>query len=342
MSTSMPLAAIFGCSGPSLTDEERAFYADADPLGFILFARNCESPDQVRSLVEAMRGCVGRDDAPVLIDQEGGRVARLKPPHWREAPPPAVFGRTAVASPNRGTEAARINARLIADDLRELGITVNCAPVLDIQRAGYHDVVGDRAPGQSADIVILVGRAIAEGLFQGGVLPVIKHIPGHGRAAVDSHHHLPVVDADLTDLHTEDFSPFRALRDMPWAMTGHIVFTEFDEKHPATTSRVIIESVIRSHIGFDGVLVSDDLSMNALSGTVGERAAAALRAGCDIALHCNGDLDEMKDVAASCAPLTANARARLSLAEAMRRQPEPFDREAALARLNELLGKRMR
>ncbi|MCG8509249.1 MAG: beta-N-acetylhexosaminidase [Rhodospirillales bacterium] len=333
----MPLATVFGCSGTVLTDEERAFFRDADPLGFILFARNVETPDQVRALTEAMRKSVGREDAPILIDQEGGRVARLKPPHWREAPAAGIFGRMAAASPNRGTEAARINARLMAGELLELGITVNCAPVLDIPQIGAHDVIGDRAPGKSADIVIIVGRAIAEGLLGGGVLPVIKHLPGHGRATVDSHNELPVVDADLTDLHTEDFSTFRALRDMPLGMTGHILFTEFDENNPSTTSHVVVESVIRSHIGFDGLLISDDLSMNALSGTVGERAAAALAAGCDVALHCNGKMDEMKDVAANCKTLSANSKARLSLAEAMRRPPEPLDREAALNRLTALL-----
>ncbi len=342
MTATPPLAAIFGCSGTHLTGEERAFFHDADPLGFILFARNCETPDQVRALVDGMRDCIGRADAPVLIDQEGGRVARLKPPYWYGAPPAATFGRLTLSNPKRGLEAARLNARLIAADLHALGITVDCAPVLDVPRPGAHDIIGDRAAGPSADLAIMVGRVIAEGLLEGGVLPVIKHIPGHGRARVDSHENLPVVDTDPEELAAEDFSPFRALKDMPWAMTAHVVYTAFDDEKPATTSHAVVEGVIRDHIGFDGLLVTDDLSMKALSGTPGQRTKRALHAGCDVVLHCNGNDAEMVDIARACAPLSDKALERLARAEAMRRHPDELDRDAARERLDVLMKRKAR
>jgi len=336
MAGSLPLAAVLGCSGPSLTGAERDFFRDADPLGFILFARNCKNPRQVRALVDSLRACVGRADAPVLIDQEGGRVARLGPPHWRAAPAMARFGEMARHSSIKATEAAWLNARLIAADLHDLGITVDCAPVLDVPHAGAHDVIGDRAPGTSADIAMMVGGAFADGLLEGGVLPVIKHIPGHGRAAADSHHALPVVRTPVTELASTDFSPFRALSDLPWAMTAHVLFTALDDRRPATTSRAVVDTVIRHHIGFDGVLITDDLSMKALSGTLAERTEAALEAGCDVVLHCNADMAEMREVAAACRPLAARARERLDRGEAMRRAAAPLDRAMATARLAEL------
>lgn len=336
MAGPLPLAAVLGCSGTALTGAERDFFRDADPLGFILFARNCKNPHQVRTLVDSLRECVGRADAPILIDQEGGRVARLGPPHWRAAPPMARFGELARRSSIKATEAAWLNARLIAADLRDLGITVDCAPVLDVLHPGAHDVIGDRAPGTSADIVMMVGGAFADGLLEGGVLPVIKHIPGHGRATVDSHHTLPVVRTSVSELASTDFSPFRALSDLPWAMTAHVLYTALDDGEPATTSRVVVDTVIRNHIGFDGVLITDDLSMKALSGTLAERTEAAFKAGCDVVLHCSGDMAEMREVAGACRPLTARAGERVDRGEAMRRNAAPLDWAVASARLSEL------
>jgi beta-N-acetylhexosaminidase len=330
-----PRAVIFGCAGPSLSPEERAFFQEANPVGFILFKRNCESPEQVRVLVRALRATVSRAEAPVLIDQEGGRVARLQPPHWRAYPAPAKLGALGGA---RAREAVRLVARLIADDLVELGISVDCVPVLDVSRPGADAVIGDRAYSGDPAIVERLGRAACEGLLEGGVLPVIKHIPGHGRAQVDSHKALPRVTATRAELDASDFAPFRALADMPWAMTAHIVYTAIDSDVPATLSPLVIREVIRGSMDFDGVLVSDDLSMNALGGSIGERAARALTAGCDLALHCNGDRAEMKEVAAAAAPLTPEARRRLDRAETRRRVPAALDRRAAEARLEALLG----
>jgi beta-N-acetylhexosaminidase len=333
----MPRAVVFGCSGPQLSDAERRFFADADPLGFILFARNCIDPPQVRSLIAELRACVGRSDAPILIDQEGGRVQRLRPPHWRAAPPAGRFAELAKREPETAREAAWLNARIIADDLYGLGITIDCAPVLDVVQPGAHAVIGDRAAGDTPQRAIALGRAACEGLLAGGILPVIKHIPGHGRAGVDSHERLPVVDAQRQALAVSDFVPFRALRQMPWAMTAHVVYTAIDGKRPATTSRRVIEEVIRQAIGFEGVLISDDLCMGALSGSPAERTKAALAAGCDLVLHCNGELGEMEAVAAACPRVSAEARTRLARADAMRRPPEPFDRGRALVRLDALL-----
>ena len=342
MAQATPLAAVFGCAGTALSDDERAFFRETNPLGLILFARNCETPDQIRALITDFCDTVGRGDAPALIDQEGGRVARLKPPHWRAAPPLGTFGKLAARSPKKAEEAARLNGRLIAAELHDLGITVDCAPVLDVPQPGAHDVIGDRAAGPSADLAILVGRATAEGLMAGGVLPVIKHIPGHGRANADSHKSLPVVETPAEDLAVEDFAPFRALRSMPWGMTAHVLYRALDEHHPATTSHAIIDSVIRDFIGFDGVLTTDDLSMEALDGTPKERAEAALHAGCDIVLHCNGKMPEMQQVAEGCQPLSAHARERVARGENLRHAPEPFDRDAAQARLDELLAPKRR
>ncbi len=332
-----PRAVIFGCSGPALSGAERAFFGDADPLGFILFARNCVEPEQVRALVSAMRQCVGRAGAPVLVDQEGGRVRRLGPPHWRAPPAAARFGELAATDRRRAAEAVRLNARLIAAELVPLGITVNCAPVLDVPQPGTDPVIGDRALGTTAELAAFLGAAACEGFLDGGVLPVIKHIPGHGRAGVDSHAALPLVTASRDELEKVDFAPFRALSRMPWAMTGHVVYEDIDGRAPATASAIVIERIIRGHMGFDGVLVSDDLSMRALDGSLGGRAAAALAAGCDVALHCNADMDEMSEIAAATGPLGDAAMARVERGEAMRRPPGDFDGAAALARLHELL-----
>ena len=316
MAAQVPLAAIFGCSGPTLEDQERAFFSDVQPLGFILFGRNCETPDQVRELVNALRQCVGREDAPVLIDQEGGRVQRLKPPHWRDAPAAAAFAALYRKDNALGIEAARLNAYLIAHELTALGITVDCAPVLDVVQPGADPIIGDRAFGDDPATIAALGQATCEGLLMGGVLPVLKHIPGHGRADVDSHKALPCVDAPYETLSASDFAPFRALKDMPWAMSAHVLYTALDGNQPATLSGDVM-ALIRGDLGFDGVLISDDLSMQALSGTLSERSAGALAAGCDVALHCNGEMAEMQMVAAGCQSLTAQALVRIERGAAM-------------------------
>ncbi len=325
----MTLAAVFGCAGLALDPEETAFFRDVRPWGFILFARNVESPDQVRRLTASLRAAADRPDVPVMIDQEGGRVRRLRPPHWRAYPPAgAVAGLAASADVRR--DLARLSGRLIAHDLASLGIDVNCAPVLDVPAPGAHDVIGDRAYGAAPDAVAVLGRAVAEGLIAGGVLPVIKHIPGHGRARADSHDELPVVDAPLAELEAVDFHPFQALSDMPAAMTAHVVYMALDPGHPATTSPTVIEGAIRGTIGFQGLLITDDLSMNALRGDLAERARASLAAGCDIVLHCNGDLAEMTQVAAGAGDLTGAAAARANAALARRPgRTEPLDIQAA-------------
>jgi beta-N-acetylhexosaminidase len=331
-----PLAAIFGCAGTRLTPAERDFFADANPLGFCLFRRNCQEPAQVRDLVAALREAVGRADAPVLIDQEGGRVARLRPPHWRDYPSAA---RLAALPDPEALEALGLGARLIADDLVRLGIDVDCAPVLDLPSAGADPVIGDRAFGSEPGRVARLARAFCKGLLAGGVLPVIKHMPGHGRAQVDSHLASPHVEAGRAALAAHDFAPFRALREMPWAMTAHIVYTAIDPERPATLSRRVIGDVVRGEIGYDGVLVSDDLSMGALGGGLGDRARLALAAGCDLVLHCNGDRREMEEVVAAARPLSKASRARLARADAWRAAPiDEFDRIAAEARFDALLA----
>jgi beta-N-acetylhexosaminidase len=328
-------ASILGCAGPTLSREETVFFRDVKPWGFILFARNVESPDQVRALVDALRDTVGRPDAPVLIDQEGGRVARLKPPHWRLYPPGRAYDELAEANPASAREIARLGGRLLAHDLAALGINVDCVPVLDVPDPRGHEIIGDRAYGQTPDRVALLGRASAEGLIAGGVLPVIKHIPGHGRAMADSHLELPVVDASYEELDARDFAPFKALSDMPMAMTAHVIYSAIDRKRPATTSKKAVRKVIRGAIGFDGLLMSDDLSMKALSGDFAERARAALAAGCDVVLHCNGDMAEMKAVVAGTGPLKGRAKRRAESALArIVRAPEPFDAAEARARFD--------
>jgi beta-N-acetylhexosaminidase len=330
-----PRAMILGCAGAVLGSDERDFFRAADPLGFILFQRNCVDPDQLRRLVKALRASVGRADAPVLIDQEGGRVARLRPPHWRAYPSAARIAALGDDAP----AAARDVTRLIADDLARLGITIDCLPVLDLPVPGADAIIGDRAYGTAPERVAALGRAACEGLLAGGVLPVIKHIPGHGRATVDSHLACPVVATPRDELAARDFAPFRALDDMDWAMTAHIVYSAIDAARPATLSPVIIAEVIRGEIGFAGVLISDDLSMEALGGGLGERAAGALASGCDLVLHCNGRLDEMRAVAAAVGTLNPDAAARVAAGEARRRaSAAPFDRAALEAHLMSWFG----
>jgi beta-N-acetylhexosaminidase len=334
----VPSAAIYGCAGLTLGAAEARFFEATNPFGFILFARNCETPDQVRDLVAALRGSVGRADAPVLIDQEGGRVARLKPPHWRAAPPASYFGRMASHDRERAHEALRINTRLLAAELTDLGIDVDCVPLLDLQVPGAHDVIGDRAFGGDPELVADLGRVVCETLLECGVMPVVKHIPGHGRARVDSHKELPVVDTAAAELEATDFRPFQALADAPWAMTAHVVYAALDGARPATTSPDLIARVIRGQIGFGGLLLSDDLSMEALKGSLGERAEASLAAGCDVALHCNGKAAEMEAVAAAVGPLTAEAQRRIAAGRARLGRPEAVDQAALQRRLDGLMN----
>ena len=331
-----PRSVVLGCAGERLSLDERRFFGEADPLGFVLFRRNCQAPDQLRALVAELRAAVGRADAPVLIDQEGGRVARLQPPHWRAYPAPA---RIAALLDPHAAEAASLGARLIADDLAALGITVDAIPVLDLPIAGADAVIGDRAYGSEPARVARLGRAVCGGVLAGGVLPIIKHIPGHGRALVDSHRALPRIAADRAVLMRSDFSPFRALSAMPWAMTAHIVFEAIDPIEPTTFSRRVIDEIIRGDIGFDGVLISDDISMGALAGGLGERTRRALEAGCDLALHCTGVLSEMEVVAEAAPPLSSQAQARVARGEALRlASRQDFDRPATEARFAELLA----
>jgi beta-N-acetylhexosaminidase len=331
-----PRAVVLGCAGERLTREESRFFTDADPLGFVLFRRNCRARDQLRALVTELRGCVARADAPVLIDQEGGRVARLQPPEWRTYPAAAQI---ALLPDPFAAEAARLSARLIADDLAGVGITVDCAPVLDLPVREADPVIGDRAFGNEPARVARLGRAFCEGLLAGGVLPVIKHIPGHGRARVDSHAACPVVEANRAILAHSDFASFRALSAMPWAMTAHIVFSAIDDAAPATFSRPVIDTVIRGDIGFGGVLLSDDISMGALDGSLAERARRAVEAGCDLVLHCNGVMAEMVEIAAVVPPISSAAQARIARGEALRRRwREDVDRRAAGLRFAELMA----
>lgn len=328
-------AAILGCQGLTLTAEEVAFFRDVKPWGFILFKRNVDTPDQVRALTTALREAVDRPDAPILIDQEGGRVARLGPPHWRRYPPGRAYGALPTNDPLMKREVARLGGRLLAHDLAALGLSVDCVPVLDVPVSGSHDVIGDRAYGDSPDTVAALGRAACEGLIAGGVLPVIKHIPGHGRAKADSHLDLPVVETAYEELNAWDFAPFKALSDMPMAMTAHVIYTALDPKSPATTSRKAVQSVIRGAIGFDGLLMTDDLSMKALSGDFAQKAKRSLAAGCDVVLHCNGDMAEMQGVIAGTKPLSGLAarRAKAALGRTAK-VAEPFDAEEGRARFD--------
>lgn len=330
---------VLGCAGVALDDGERRFMADADPAGFILFTRNCGNPAQTRALIASLRESVGRPDAPVLIDQEGGRVVRLDPPHWRVPPAPALFGALAEIDESAGARAAWLNARLVAAELHALGITVNCVPVLDLRVAGASKVVGDRALGADPGLVACLGRAITDGLRAGGIVPAVKHLPGHGRATADSHAVLPQVDAPLDALRARDFVPFRSLNDMPVGLTAHVCYPALDPERPATLSAKVIGDAVRGDIGFDGLLVSDDLSMGALTGSVGARAAAALAAGCDLALHCNGKRHEMEDVTASVPTLAGRALERFERMLAARQAPDAFDAAEGQRELDALLAR---
>jgi beta-N-acetylhexosaminidase len=331
-------AFIAGIAGTVLTDRERAFFRESEPWGLIVFKRNINTPDQVRRLTGSFRDAVGRADAPVLVDQEGGRVQRLGPPHWPSYPPSADYGRLYDRDPEEGLGAARLGARLIAADLAAVGIDVDCWPLADVPVAGADAVIGNRAFGTNADKVAVLAGAVAEGLREGGVLPVVKHSPGHGRAMADSHLELPVVDADRASLEATDFRAFRLLAGVPLAMTAHVVFTAIDPVTPATTSVTIVREVIRGLIGFDGVLMTDDISMEALSGTIRARSRAALAAGCDVVLHCNGRFDEMCEVAEAVPPLEGAAARRASAALAWRRSAPEIDEADARRRFAAMMA----
>jgi beta-N-acetylhexosaminidase len=332
-------AFITGVSGLELSAAEREFIRIERPWGFILFKRNIETPTQVINLIRELRKAVGDSEAPVLIDQEGGRVQRLSPPHWPVYPPGAFFGVLYDIDPALGLVAARLSARLIAADLTALGVTVDCLPLADVPVPGADAVIGNRAYGTSPDKVAAIGRAVTEGLDQGGILPVLKHIPGHGRATADTHFRLPVVDTSKAELERTDFAAFQPLADLPMAMTAHVVFSALDPAHPATTSATIIEQVIRGVIGFQGLLMSDDVSMNALAGSIAERTRAIFTGGCDVVLHCNGKLDEMRELAAETPELSGEALERTRQALASRKPPQAFDRLAARAELDALIDR---
>jgi beta-N-acetylhexosaminidase len=330
-------AFIAGVSGTELSAAEREFIRAQRPWGFILFKRNIEAPTQVAQLIGELRGELGESDAPVLIDQEGGRVQRLGPPHWPAYPAGAVFGRLYDIDHALGLTAARLSARLIAADLGALGVTVDCLPLADVPVVGADAVIGDRAYGTEPGKVAAIARAVTEGLEQGGILPVLKHIPGHGRATADTHFRLPMVDTPRAELERTDFAAFQPLADLPMAMTAHVVFSAVDPAHPATTSATMINQVIRGVIGFQGLLMSDDVSMNALAGSIAERTRAILAAGCDIVLHCNGKLDEMREVAHETPELSGKALQRARSALASCKAPHAFDRLKARAELDALI-----
>jgi beta-N-acetylhexosaminidase len=331
-------AAIYGCQGTELLPDERAFFRDAQPFGFILFARNIADPDQVRRLTGSLREAGGDENAVVLVDQEGGRVARFKPPHWRARLPAARFGELYANDSEKARDAAYLNARLMAHELHALGVNVDCAPVLDVPTEGAHDVIGDRAFAKDPAVVIALARAAMDGFLDGGVLPVIKHMPGHGRAQADSHFALPRVSASAEELSAHDFVTFRSLSDAPMGMTAHVVYEALDPRRPATTSAKVVRNVIRGEIGFDGLLMTDDLSMKALEGSFAARTKAAFAAGVDVILHCNGAMDEMQEVASQAKPLAGDAKRRADAALAHLKRPAALDVAAAEARLASVMG----
>ena len=331
-------AVIFGCAAHVLSADEVAFFASEQPWGFILFARNCDTPSQIKTLCDQLRQSVGRVDAPILIDQEGGRVARLRPPLAPTRPPMKSFGDLLALDPAAAARAARLGARLIAADLHALGINVNCVPMVDVRQDSAHDIVGDRSFGTDPEMVSALGAEVIAGCLAGGVLPIIKHIPGHGRALVDSHLDLPRVTATRAELQQCDFAPFKTLANSsPMAMSAHVIYEAYDPDHCATQSPIIIEDVIRGEIGFDGLLMTDDLSMKALGGSFEGRSAKALKAGCDMLLHCNGDMTQMVDVARAAPVLSGDARRRADAALALLKPVAGFDQQAEEKNFAELM-----
>lgn len=334
-------AFISGCAGASLSDAERQFFAQERPCGLILFARNCHTPEQISALVASFKDAVGSDDALVLIDQEGGRVQRMRPPHWRNMPPARCYGLLYATDPEMAKQAALSGARLIAQELKAVGVNVNCTPCVDVPEEGAHDVIGDRAFSTDPEVVIALGRAVMDGTLAGGVLPVIKHVPGHGRAMADSHFSLPCIDVSKAELEARDFLPFKALRDSPLAMTAHILLPAYDDRRPSSASPVIMREVIRGLIGLNGLVMSDDIGMKALGGPFADRTRAVIDAGCDVALHCSGVLSEMQEVGQAAPPLDGIAAERFARARAALRDPQPFDAAEALALVTEAAGTRV-
>jgi beta-N-acetylhexosaminidase len=331
-------AAIYGLAGLELTPDERAFFREADAAGYILFKRNCANQAQLLALTDALRDLSGRDDLPILIDQEGGRVMRMQPPEWPAFPAADVFARLYQAAPSSAIEAARSNARAIALTLKACGINVNCLPLLDVRQEGAHDIIGDRAFGSDPMQVAALGRAVLDGMASAGVVGVVKHMPGHGRALADSHKELPVVTATSEELES-DLEPFERLRAAPMGMTAHVVYTAWDPDFPASLSPTVIGDIIRGRIGFEGWLMSDDLGMEALSGGFGERAAGVVAAGCDVALHCSGDMAEMVAVAGAVPAMSPEGEARLARAMAtMLVADEGADFAEAVAKRDALLA----
>ncbi len=331
-------AAIYGLHGPALLAEEVGFFRDARPAGYILFKRNIETREQLRRLTDAIRDLEGHDEVPILIDQEGGRVARMRPPEWPAFPAGEAFDNLYQLAPSSAIEAARVNARALGLMLHEAGVNIDCLPMLDVRQPGATDIVGDRALGSEPMQVAALGRAILDGLTSAGVLGVVKHMPGHGRALVDSHHELPIVDANEEDL-SIDLEPFERLRDAAMGMTSHILYTAWDAERPASQSPFIIHEIIRQRIGFDGFLMSDDIGMEALAGDHGQRAAACIAAGCDVALHCDGNMENMLSVADAIGGISAEGEARLARAMAMRFTPDDeMDFAQAVAKRDALLA----
>ena len=331
-------AFITGLAGPVLLAGERDFLRDARPCGVIFFDRNIENPQQLRRLVDDYLQAVGVGPQLVLIDQEGGRIQRMRAPHWRKWPAAARYGELYAKEPTAAVLAAQSVYRMMCEELVDVGVNVNCVPLLDVPVAGAHDIIGDRAFGGSLEAIIDLGRGVAKGCLAGGVLPVIKHIPGHGRATADSHVNLPMIDASLEQLQQHDFQTFRALNDLPLGMTGHLLMTALDPVHNVSVSKKIIDDVIRGWIGFDGLLMSDDLSMKALSGSIGERAEGVLAAGCDVALYCKGVFGEMQAGAEAAPELQGGAKRRFDAAVELIRPPEDYDRAEAEALLKRLVG----
>ena len=331
-------AVIYGLAGPEISDDERQFFRDADPAGYILFKRNCSNREQLRMLTDDLRNLSARPDLPILIDQEGGRVARMQPPEWPSFPRAEAFADLYELAPSSAIEATQVNARAIALTLRSAGINVNCLPLLDVRQPGASDIIGDRALGADPIQVAALGRAVLDGMASAGVVGVIKHIPGHGRALVDSHKELPIVTASEEELES-DLEPFERLRSAPMGMTAHVVYTAWDPDRPASLSPVVIGSIIRDRIGFDGLLMSDDLGMCALTGDFGARAAGVVEAGCDVALHCSGDMAEMQSIASAVPALSAEGEARLARAMASTlNEEDDVDFAEAVAKRDALLA----
>lgn len=334
-------AFISGCAGKSLTAAERDVFAAERPCGLILFARNVESPQQIRALVDAFKSAVGSDEVLILVDQEGGRVQRLRPPHWRAMPPARCFGDFYAVNPEAAKRAAFAGARLMAAELHDVGLNVNCTPCIDVPQEGAHDIIGDRGFSTDPDVVSTLGRAVMDGTLAGGVLPVIKHVPGHGRALADSHKSLPRIEASKEELEAVDFRPFIALHDAPLAMTAHVLLPEYDERRPATVSPAIMGKVIRDQLGLTGLIMSDDIGMKALQGSFAARTRAVIEGGCDVVLHCSGNFSEMAEVAGAAPALEGKAAKRFEDARACLHDPEPFDEAEALALVTEAAATRV-